>query len=85
MPVTKTKTFSGRVERVVHVATVNDVNLMLYGIMLAGEPEWLRICTTGIEHAEKIAFLSPDALVEIRVGKDINIQGTTYREFHSLS
>lgn len=85
MPVKKTKTFSGRVERVVHVATVNDVNLMLYGVMLAGEPEWLRICTTGVEPAEKIAFLSPDALVEIRVGKDINIQGTTYREFHSLS
>jgi len=34
MPVTKTKTFSGRVESVLHVATVNDVNLMLYGILL---------------------------------------------------
>ncbi|MBA4823898.1 hypothetical protein H2241_23630 [Pantoea ananatis] len=82
---TKMKTISGRVERVVHVATINDVNLMLYGILLAGEPEWLRICTTRIEHAEKIAFLSPDAHVEIRVRDDINIRGTTYREFHSLS
>lgn len=36
MPGTKTKTFSGRVERVVHVATVNDVNLMLYGVLLSG-------------------------------------------------
>jgi len=26
MPGTKTKTFTGRVERVVHVATVNDVS-----------------------------------------------------------
>lgn len=85
MPGPKTKTFSGRVERVVHVATVNDVNLMLYGVLLSGEPEWLRICTTEIKHAEKIAFLSPDAYVEIRVRDDINIQGTTYREFHSLS
>lgn len=84
MPVTKTKTFSGRVERVVHVAAVNDVNLMLYGVLLAEEPEWLRICTTEVEHAEKIAFLSPDAHVEISVRGDINIQGTTYREFHSL-
>ncbi|WP_414057398.1 hypothetical protein [Pantoea dispersa] len=64
MPVTKTKTFSGRVERVVHVATVNDVNLMLYGVLLSGEPEWLRICTTEIKQAEKIAFLSPDAHVK---------------------
>lgn len=72
-------------ERVVHVATVNDVNLMLYGFLLTGEPEWLRICTTEIKHAEKIAFLSPDAYVEIRVGDDISIKGTTYREFHSLS
>ncbi len=71
----KNETFSGRVERVVHVATVNDVNLMLYEVMLAGEPEWLRICTTRVEHEEKIAFLNPGALVEIRVGKDINIQG----------
>ena len=55
MPVTKTKTFSGRVERVVHVAAVNDVNLMLYGVLLAEEPEWLRICTTEVEHAEKIS------------------------------
>ncbi|PQK95005.1 hypothetical protein CG436_21320 [Pantoea ananatis] len=85
MPGPKTITFSGRVERVVHVATVNDVNLMLYGVLLSGEPEWLRICTTEIKHAEKIAFLSPDAYVEIRVRDDINIQGTTYREFHSLS
>ncbi|MDC7872046.1 hypothetical protein TH60_21375 [Pantoea ananatis] len=76
----KLKTFSGRVERVVHVATVNDVNLMLYGVLLSGEPE----CTTEIKHAEKIAFLSPDAYVEIRVRDDINIQWTTYREFHSL-
>lgn len=85
MPVTKTKTFSGRVERVVHVATVNDVNLMLYGVLLSGEPDWLRICTTEIKQAEKIAFLSPDTHVEIRVRDDINIQGTTYKEFHSLS
>ncbi len=85
MPGTKTKTFSGRVERVVHVATVDDVNLMLYGVLLSGEPEWLRICTTEIKHAEKIAFLSPDTQVEIRVRDDINFQGTTYREFHSLS
>ncbi len=85
MPVTKTKTFSGRVERVVHVATVNDVNLMLYGVLLSGEPDWLRICTTEIKHAEKIAFLSPDAYVEIRLRDDINIQGATYKEFHSLS
>lgn len=85
MPVTKTKIFSGRVERVVHVATVNDVNLMLYGVLLSGEPEWLRICTTEIKQAEKIAFLNPDSYVEIRVQDDINIQGTTYREFHSLS
>lgn len=84
MPETKAKTFSGRVERVVHVATINDVNLMLYGVLLAGEPEWLRICTTEVEHAEKIAFLCPDAHVEIRVRDDINIQGTSYREFHSL-
>jgi len=83
--VTKTKIFSGRVERVAHVATVNDINLMLYGVLLSGEPEWLRICMTEIKHAEKIAFLSPDAHVEIRVRDDINIQGTTYREFHSLS
>ena len=72
-------------ERVVHVATVNDVNLMLYGVLLSGEPELLRIRTITIEHAEKIAFLSPDAHVEIRVRDDINIRGTTYREFHSLS
>ncbi|KHE00937.1 hypothetical protein NL54_12910 [Pantoea stewartii] len=85
MPVTKMESFSGRVERVVHVATVNDVNLMLYGVLLSGEPEWLRICTTEIKHAEKIACLSPDAYVEIRVRDDINIHGTTYREFHSLS
>lgn len=85
MLVTKTKTFSGRVERVVHVATVNDVNLMLYGVLLSGEPDWLRICTTEIKQAEKIAFLSPDTHVEIRVRDDINIQGTTYKEFHSLS
>jgi len=85
MPVTKTKTFSGRVERVVNVATINDVNMMLYGVLLSGEPEWLRICTTEIKHAEKIAFLSPDAYVEIRVRDDINIQGSTYWEFHSLS
>lgn len=39
MPVTKTKTFSGRVERVVHVATIDDVNLMLYGVLISGEPE----------------------------------------------
>jgi len=45
----------------------HDVNLMLYGVLLSGEPEWLRICTTEIKHAEKIAFLSPDAYVEIRV------------------
>jgi hypothetical protein len=84
MPMTKTR-ISGRVERVVHVATVNDVNLLLYGVLLSREPEWLRICTTEIKHAEKIAFLSPDAHVEIRAGEGINIQGTTYREFHSLS
>ncbi|OAD98055.1 hypothetical protein [Pantoea sp. OXWO6B1] len=80
-----TKTFSGRVERVVHVTTFNDVNLMLYGVLLSGELEWLRICTTEIKHAEIIAFLSPDAYVEIRVGDYINIQGTAYRKFHSLS
>ncbi|EHT99459.1 hypothetical protein CKS_1632 [Pantoea stewartii subsp. stewartii DC283] len=39
MPATKTETFSGRVERVVHVATVNEVNLILYGVLLSGEPE----------------------------------------------
>ncbi|PQK69575.1 hypothetical protein CG428_21885 [Pantoea ananatis] len=81
----KTKTYSGRVERVVHVATVNDVNLMLYGVLLLGEPEWLRICTTEIKDVEKIAFLSPDTYVEIRVRDDINIQGTTYRELLFLS
>ncbi|EHT99458.1 hypothetical protein CKS_1633 [Pantoea stewartii subsp. stewartii DC283] len=45
----------------------------------------MRICTTDIKDAEKIAFLSPDAYVEIRVRYDISIQGTTHREFHSLS
>ncbi|ORM90111.1 hypothetical protein HA50_26460 [Pantoea cypripedii] len=82
---TRMKTFSGRVERVVHVATVSDVNLMLYGVLFSGEPDWLRICTTEIKHAEKIAFLSPETHVEIRVRNDINIQGTTYSEFNSLS
>lgn len=82
---TRLKTFSGRVERVVHVATFNDVNLMLYGVLFSGKPDWLRICTTEIKHAEKIAFLSPETHVEIRVRDDINIQGTTYGEFHSLS
>ncbi|WP_394565037.1 hypothetical protein [Pantoea sp. SGAir0180] len=81
----KNENFSGRVERAVRVATIDDVNLMLHGILLSGEPGWLRIYTTEIKHAEKIAFLSPDAYVEIRVRDDINIQGTTYREFHSLS
>ncbi|MDN4129871.1 hypothetical protein [Pantoea ananatis] len=81
----KTKTFSGRVKRVVHVATINEVNLMLYGVLLSGEPEWLRICTTEIKNAEKIAFLSPNAHVEIRVRGDIAVRGTTYMEFHSLS
>lgn len=71
MPGIKTKTFSGRVEYVVHVTTVNDVNLILYGVLLSGEPEWLRICTTEIKHAEKIAFFSPDAYVEIRVRDDV--------------
>lgn len=56
MPGTKTKNFSGRVERVVHVATVNEVNLMLYGVLLSVEPEWLRICTTDIKHAKKTRF-----------------------------
>lgn len=62
MPGTKTKTFSGRVERVVHVVTVNEVNLMLYGVLLSGEPEWLRICTTDIKHAEKNRVSQPGRL-----------------------
>ncbi len=56
MPVTKTKTFSGRVERVVHVATVNDVNLMLYGVLLSGEPEWLRSARLRLNRQRKLRF-----------------------------
>lgn len=34
----------------------------------------MRICTTVIKHAENIAFLSPDAYVEIRARDDIDIK-----------
>lgn len=77
--------FSGRVERAVRVATIDDVNLMLHGILLSGEPGWLRIYTTEIKHAEKIAFLSPEAYVEIRICGDIAVRETTCMEFHFLS
>ncbi|OAD97846.1 hypothetical protein [Pantoea sp. OXWO6B1] len=81
----KNENFSERVERAVRVATIDDVNLMLHGILLLGDPEGLRIYTTEIKHAEKIAFLSPDAYVEIRICGDIAARETTCIEFHSLS
>lgn len=82
---TKTRTFSGSVLRTTHVATVNESNLMLYGILLTGEPEWVRVCTTTIENAEKIAFLSPGTDVKITVRGDIDIHGSIYMRFDSLS
>jgi len=82
---TKTRTFSGSVLRTAHVATVNESNLMLYGILLNGESEWVRVCTTAIEDAEKIAFLSPGTDVKITVRGDIDIQGSIYMRFDSLS
>ncbi|WP_313678799.1 MULTISPECIES: hypothetical protein [Pantoea] len=81
---TKTRTFSGNVVRTAHVATINETNLMLYGVLLTGDTEWLRICTTKIEDAEKIAFLSPGTYVGLKVRGNIPFQGTVYMEFHSL-
>jgi len=71
--------------RTAHVATVNETNLMLYGILLTGEPDWVRIRTTKIEDAEKIAFLSPVNDVKITVRGDVDIQGTVYMRFDSFS
>lgn len=82
---TKKRSFSGTVVQIAHVATVSDTNLMLYGVLLTGEPEWLRICTTEIMHAEKIAFLSPGTDVKITVRGDIDFQGALYMRFDSLS
>jgi hypothetical protein len=82
---TKTRTFSGNVIRTAHVATVNESNLMLYGILLTGEPEWVRVCTTKIEDGEKIAFLSPGTDVKITVRGDVDIQGSVYMRFDSFS
>lgn len=82
---TKTRSFTGNVIRTAHVATINETNLMLYGILLTGEPDWVRVCTTKIENAEKIAFLSPGTDVKITVRGDFDIQGTVYMRFDSFS
>lgn len=46
---TNTRNFTGNLIRTAHVATINETNLMLYGILLTGEPDWIRVCTTKIE------------------------------------
>ncbi|WP_269085081.1 hypothetical protein [Pantoea ananatis] len=40
---TNTRSFTGNVIRTAHVATINETNLMLYGILLTGEPDWVRV------------------------------------------
>lgn len=45
----------------------------------------MRVCTTKIEDAEKIAFLSPGTDVKITVRGDVDIQGLVYMRFDSFS
>ncbi|HDW0064475.1 TPA: hypothetical protein RKX70_004162 [Escherichia coli] len=75
---------SGQVQRVAHVATVNDSNLMLFGVLFCDESEWIRICTTEIAVAESIAFLSPGALVQLDVGDKVTVHTSQYRAITSV-
>lgn len=76
--------FYGKVQRVIPVSTVNDSNLMLFGIRFVGEEDWLRVCTTNIEMAEAIAFLSPGEDVKIAVNNTVTLSKTDYREIVSV-
>lgn len=79
------KKFSGKVERVAPVATINDVNLMMFGVLFSGEAEWLRVCTCKLEIAEKIAFLPQGAVVEIETGNVIVVSKSKYNDVSNLT
>jgi len=79
-----TKKFNGQIQRVVHVATVNEVNLMLFGVLFCGETEWLRLCTTEILDAETIAFLNPGSFVQITIGETIVVEKSRYHKIDEI-
>lgn len=55
---TKTRTFSGNVIRTAHVATVNESNLMLYGILLTGDLSGCASALLRLKMQRKSRFLA---------------------------